>query len=265
VDHSDPRAAQGDEDVLVLCYHALSEDFPAALSVTPQAFEFQIGLLASRGYRGATFSEAALGAGPGKVAAITFDDGYRSVDRLARPILERFGFPATVFVPTAYVGSEGPLSWPGIEQWSNGPHQDELVPMSWPELRALTEAGWEIGSHTVSHPHLTGVDEETLRGELADSRQRCAEMIGACTSIAFPYGDCDARVLDAARDAGYSAAGLLATELGRQDRFACPRIGVYHSDGRRAFRAKVSPTVRRLRESSLWPPIAKLMHRIRRG
>jgi peptidoglycan/xylan/chitin deacetylase (PgdA/CDA1 family) len=252
------------DDLIVLCYHAVSESFPAALSVTPEAFEFQVGLLAERGYRGVTFSEAARGGG-GKRVAVTFDDGYRSVDRLARPILERFGFPATVFVPTDFVGAERPLCWPGIERWSGGPHEAELMPMGWPELRELAAAGWEIGSHTASHPRLTKLDDATLHGELAESRKRCAEMLGACTSIAFPYGDTDARVIAATREAGYSAAGLLASELGGGDGFAWPRIGVYHADSRRAYRAKVSPAVRRLRGSRLWTPLARLLHSLRRG
>ena len=55
--------------------------------------------------------------------AITFDDGYRSVLELALPILEELGVPATLFVPTDYIGSERPMSWPGIERWTGGQHE----------------------------------------------------------------------------------------------------------------------------------------------
>jgi peptidoglycan/xylan/chitin deacetylase (PgdA/CDA1 family) len=253
-------------NLIVLCYHALSEDWNASLSVTPEQFEFQIGLLASRGYRGARFTEAALAEGPGKTVAITFDDGYRSVIELARPILDRHGFPGTVFVPTSHVDTGKPMAWDGIDHWLGGPHEAELMPMSWQQLRSLADDGWEIGSHTLSHRHLPTLRDSELRAELVESRRECASQMGSdCTSIAFPYGDSDARVLREAQAAGYSAAAMLSTQLNRESRFACPRIGVYQVDDRRAFRMKVSPTVRRLRRSRAWMPIAKLLHSIRRG
>lgn len=249
---------------IALCYHAVSEDWPAALSVTPRQFESQIALLAARGFRGVTFTEAATGKASGKVAAVTFDDGYRSVTELARPILDRHGFPATVFVPTRFIDSGQPLAWPGTDRWLGGPHQHELQPMSWEQLRALAAAGWEIGSHTLTHPRLTSLETRELREELVESRGECSERLGSsCASISFPYGDVDDRVLSETRAAGYSAAGLLATQLDRSSPIAFPRIGIYHVDGRVAFRVKVSPTARRLRRSRLWLPIARLLHRVR--
>ena len=129
-------------DVIVLCYHALSPTWEAALSTTPQRFERQLELLVRRGYRGATFGEA-VAAPPGdRVLAVTFDDAYRSVDTLARPILDRLGLPATVFAPTDQIGADGPLRWPGIDHWIGGPHEHELTPMSWAQLRALAGHGW---------------------------------------------------------------------------------------------------------------------------
>src|SRR5207237_7943100 len=89
-------------DVLVLCYHALSPTWKAQLSTTPTRFEGQIALLISRGYNGTTFSKA-LGAfrceaadTPRRLLVVTFDDAYRSVFQLARPILRCLGLEATV-------------------------------------------------------------------------------------------------------------------------------------------------------------------------
>ena len=80
-------------DVLVLCYHAVSSDWEADLSVRPEALESQLALLSGRGYRGATFSRAVTEPPASRTVAVTFDDAYRSVIALARPILEEFGFP----------------------------------------------------------------------------------------------------------------------------------------------------------------------------
>ena len=266
-----PGAAGGADtiapvDPIVLCYHAVSERWPAPLSVTPQAFEFQIRLLAERGYKGATFTEAAHRTDNSKVAAITFDDGFLSVYEHARPILDRYGFPATVFVPTRFMDQDAPLAWPGIDEWLGGPHEAELRGMSAGQLRSLIEAGWEIGSHTLTHPHLTALGDEELREQLVTSRRECAELTGAdCTSIAFPYGDADERVIGEAQAAGYEAAAMLAATLERESQFTCPRVGVYYVDGSWAYRLKVSPTVRRLRRSRAWTPVAWLLHLLRRG
>ncbi len=253
-------------NTIVLCYHAVSERWPAPLSVTPAAFESQIRLLARRGYQGATFTDAARATGGGKLAAVTFDDGFLSVFEAARPILDRYGFPATVFVPTRFMDRPDPMAWEGIDEWLGGPHEPELVPMTREQLRDLVAAGWEIGSHTLTHPHLPALEDDRLREQLRDSRSECAAMTGAeCTSIAFPYGDVDARVIGEAEAAGYEAAAMLATLLDRESRFTCPRIGVYNVDGAWAYRLKVSPTVRRLRRSRAWLPIARLAHSIRPG
>ena len=124
-------------DVVVLCYHAVSPDWPAQMSVTPERFEQQLKLLVGRGYRGATFAQAATAPPHRKTVAVTFDDGLRSVLERAFPLLERLGLPATVFVPTDLVGADEPLSWRGVERWASGPYEDELRPLDWDELRRL--------------------------------------------------------------------------------------------------------------------------------
>ncbi len=245
-------------DVLVLCYHALSPTWEADLSTTPERFERQLALLAGRGYRGVRFSEAVRPGAPGRIVAITFDDAYRSVLELARPILDRFGFPASVFAPTDGVEAGGPLSWAGIDQWLGGPHERELLPMSWAELRSLADAGWEIGSHTASHPHLTQLDDATLADELTRSKAACERhLAGPCGSLAYPYGDVDARVVAAAADAGYETAAALPRRLDSRAPLDWPRVGVYRGDDERRFRMKVSPAVRRLRRSSLWSALER--------
>ena len=58
------------------------------------------------------------------------------------------------------------MAWPGIDQWLGGAHEAELMPMSWDELGRLAEAGWEIGSHSRTHPQLTQLDDESVAHEL---------------------------------------------------------------------------------------------------
>jgi peptidoglycan/xylan/chitin deacetylase (PgdA/CDA1 family) len=242
-------------DLLVLCYHAVSERWPASLSVTPDALERQLRLLSRSGFRGETFHRAISGTTDERTVAITFDDAYLSVLELARPILDDVGFPASVFVPTDYPANSGqPMAWDGIDRWLGGPHELELRPMSWEQLGELADAGWEIGSHTCSHLRLPSLGDQDLSRELSESRATVAERLGRpCVTLAYPYGDHDQRVEEAARVAGYVAAGTLPGRFPHAHRLAWPRIGVYHRDDERRFRMKASAAVRWLRGTRLWP------------
>jgi peptidoglycan/xylan/chitin deacetylase (PgdA/CDA1 family) len=251
-------------DLLVLCYHAVSERWPADLSITPANLEAQLDLLADRGYRGVTFTEAVTNPPQGKAVAVTFDDAYRSVRQFGEPILDRLGWPATVFVPTDFAGTERPMSWPGVDHWAGGEFERELVPMSWEELDGLAGRGWEIGSHTCSHPHLTQLDDAALDEELRRSRSTCEEHLRRpCDSIAYPYGDHDMRVVDAARRAGYRTAGTLPSRMNARDPLRWPRVGIYYGDDLRRFKTKASPLVRGLRASRVWEAADRMRMKLR--
>jgi peptidoglycan/xylan/chitin deacetylase (PgdA/CDA1 family) len=233
-------------DRLVLCYHAISERWDAALSLEPARLERQLAEVVARGYVGATFTEAVMQRRARLTLAVTFDDGFRSVFECALPILARHGLVGTVFVPTGYIAREAKLDWPVLDAWMGGPHERELEPMSWSDVQKLAAAGWEIGSHTVSHPNLARLSDERLAQELSDSRRECEERLGQpCRSIAYPYGAVDRRVMGAARRAGYEAAAALPPRIHRPHRYRWPRVGIWRRDPLRVFQAKLSPLTRR--------------------
>ena len=240
--------ATGVSDVLVLCYHAVSETWTAPLSIEPDRLERQVEELLRRGYTGATFSRAVTDPPARRTLAVTFDDAYQSVIDLALPILQRLRIPASVYVPTDFPDIGKPMSWPGIEEWLGTPHEHELIPASWNSIADLAEIGWEVGSHSCSHPRLTELDDESLSRELADSREVVEERLGRrCTTLAYPYGDVDARVVAAARDAGYREAAALPAGMHPRRPLEWPRVGIYYADRGWRFRLKASPLVRRLR------------------
>jgi peptidoglycan/xylan/chitin deacetylase (PgdA/CDA1 family) len=240
-------------DVLVLCYHAVSPRWEADLSITPEGLDRQVGCLIRRGWRPATFTDAVLGTSPARVLAITFDDAFASVREYAEPILTRRGAPATVFAPTEFMDGGARLAWPGVAHWGQTEFAGELEAMGWDDLRSLSQAGWEIGSHTLTHPHLTTLGDAALARELADSRARCSDELGRdCRSIAYPFGDVDGRVAAAAAIAGYVAGARLSSDLNQKGELQFPRVGIYYGDQWSRFRLKVSGPVRRIRESHLW-------------
>ena len=162
--------------------------------------------------------------------AVTFDDGHASVLEEALPVLARHGLVGTVFPRLDLLGSPGLLSQPGLE--------------------ALVAAGWEVGSHTLTHRDLTTLDDAELERELAGSKRELEALLGRpCRSIAYPRGNADERVLAAAAAAGYEAGAALYGVLVPQGRLAWPRVGVHGREGRVLFRARISRPLRSLRGS----------------
>jgi peptidoglycan/xylan/chitin deacetylase (PgdA/CDA1 family) len=250
-------------DLLILCYHAVSEDWPTELAVSPAQLGAQLRFFARRGYRPATLS-AALARPPGpKTLVVTFDDAYASVLERALPVMSALDVPATVFAPTSYVAAEGALQWDSMKRWLGTAHEGELRCMSWEDLRALAAVGWEIGSHTSTHPKLPSLAGPELAAELSDSKARCeAELQRPCRALAYPFSAYDRCVMDAARAAGYESAVILDNHLaipagslpGRgaaTETFGLLREGVYRRDGKARLWAKTSPLARRMRASRL--------------
>lgn len=240
-------------DSIVLGYHALSPTWPSSLAVTPARLERQVRFLLDRGYRGTTFLDAATSPNE-RTFAVTFDDGYRSVLVEGLPVLERFGIPGTLFPNISYLDAEDLSVGPALRRWLESRHRGELESLTWDEVRFLADKGWEIGSHTVTHPYLTQVGDEELDWELVESKRRLeAELDRPCETLAYPSGDFDARVAAAVDRAGYRLAGALPRRLPTTpEPFAWPRISVSRDDTLLLFAIKVSPTVRRLRQSSSW-------------
>jgi len=226
---------------LVLCYHAVSDTWHHMLSVRAADLERQLRLLIGRGYRPVSALEAV--SGQGKLLHVTFDDAFTSIAS-ALPVLERTGARATVFVCTGYADDGRPLGVPELAD-ELAARPEELRTMTWDELRSLAERGLEIGSHTVSHPHLTALSDAELEHELRSSKQRLEDELGApCRVFAYPFGDCDDRVRTAARAAGYEAAFGLPGDAAWRDRFDVFRVGVWHGESPRRVALKANPLVR---------------------
>jgi peptidoglycan/xylan/chitin deacetylase (PgdA/CDA1 family) len=226
-------AVGSSRDALALCYHVVSVDateHPGA--IRRDVLERQLARLLAHGYRPARFTEAVLEPPARRILAVTFDDAEVSVLEVAAPLLARLGVPGTVFVPTARVGTH--------------------PTMTWDELRALAAAGWEVGAHGHTHAALPPLDDEGLQAELRQPRELLGrELKAPCRSLAYPFGRVDGRVAAAAAAAGYAAAATVAGTFAGATPLTWPRVNVHRDDGDVRFRLKVSPLVRRLRQSPL--------------
>jgi peptidoglycan/xylan/chitin deacetylase (PgdA/CDA1 family) len=129
---------------------------------------------------------------------LTFDDGYQNFADCAWPVLERYGFPATVFAVTGQLGSVA--DWLD-ESFAPAPLMDAHC------LRTLARQGVSVGSHSCSHLRLSALSTPALQRELHDSKARLEDLLGhAVVDFCYPYGDYDARVRDLTAQAGYRLA-----------------------------------------------------------
>jgi peptidoglycan/xylan/chitin deacetylase (PgdA/CDA1 family)/SAM-dependent methyltransferase/GT2 family glycosyltransferase len=189
----------------VLMYHQVAAAGPRALAryrVDPAALDEQLAYLRDAGYRSASPLEwlCAMRSRrplPGRRVLLTFDDGYRSFAEEALPLLERYGFSATVFVVAGAAGRTA--AWDGAAG-------ARLPLLSWDEIEGVRRRGVAVGSHALTHRPLTALRPEDALEELVRSRALLAERTGGeVAELAYPHGEVDDAVEELARRAGYLA------------------------------------------------------------
>lgn len=110
------------------------------------------------------------------VITFTFDDGSETIFTNAFPVLEKYNFPATLYPVTKYIG---------IDSWY----------INWNQVAVLGKRGWEIGSHSHTHPNMTELSDEEIIQELESSTRILREHGFIASSYASPFGEFNERVL----------------------------------------------------------------------
>ena len=171
-------------------------------------FRAQMDYLKASGWQGLSVGQA-LGFPEGHSVTITFDDGSETDLLAAAPILQRVGFKATFFITCGRLGKPGYLSGA--------------------QLKELSEQGFEIGCHSMTHPYLTDLDESGLRHEICDAKSQLEQIIGRPVDhFSCPGGRCDERVVSMARAAGYRtvANSRIQANSRKTDVFALGRVAI---------------------------------------
>ena len=219
----------------ILAYHMVEPRFDwGATRVTPKQFERQIEAVMSKDLGCVTLSEYGRSAKlEERRLAITFDDGYASVYHHAFPVLRAHDIKATVFLIAGYAGQMN--AWDINIGGLRFPHLD------WRQIELLAEAGWEFGSHGMSHRDLTLLTDAELRRELELSRQIIERRSGCHNGwIAYPFGNVNARVWHAAVECGYRSGVVMGSRPAEvPEPYARIRSGIYLFDSRRSFEHKI--------------------------
>lgn len=235
---------------IFLCYHSVADAGPRYLTVTPELFERQIAHFARQGLRTgdlAALAAVAEGRDPGATLFLTFDDGFLDNYETVLPLLREHDLRAFVFVLPPKLDDGAALDWPEVaDDLAASPATMRSV--TWEMAGEMGEGGFEVGSHTLSHPSLPELGDEALREELWDSRSRIVERLGSCDTLAYPFGDWNARVAAAARDCGYKLAFTQPTKIGQRHAtpLSIPRVNVDYRDDEKRLDLKLSPLGRRL-------------------
>jgi peptidoglycan/xylan/chitin deacetylase (PgdA/CDA1 family) len=182
---------------ILLYHHVAPTDDTVQLTVSPEMFEAQMSILHQKGYTSITPKELneAIRCGaplPDRAVVITFDDGHVDNYEYAYPIMEDLGFRGAMYVVANRTATYGFL---GVEQ-----------------LKEMIGQGWEIGSHSLSHPDLTTLSGERLREELLNSKMLLEAELGIeVQSFAYPFGSFTPEMVKKVIGYGYTNAMGLGT------------------------------------------------------
>ncbi len=237
-----PVLTRNVQPIPVLVYHQINaapvKGSPfRSLYVSPAAFARQMRLLKWLGYTG--LSMTALqpylnGEKHGKVAGITFDDGYLNNLQHALPVLARYGFSSTCYAVSSLLGKTNIWDAPiGIAQT---PLMDAA------EIKQWISGGQEIGSHTRSHINLLESGDALCAAQILQGRTELEAAVGVpVRHFCYPYGRYEARHRVMVGNQGF----LTATTTQRSrchagtDMLELPRVPVLRSTSLPMFWLKV--------------------------
>lgn len=228
--------AAGGHGAIALMYHSI---VPGAgtphwnYAVSMQRFRAQLDLLQGEGWHTHRLDELGVKPLPARSVVITFDDGYRDNFAAFNELVRR-GMTASWFIVSRDIGRNAGWQDPGSPQ---------LPLLETSQLREMHAAGMEIGSHSHTHCRLTECDDQLLAAELAHSKSTLDELLDApISSLAYPYGLYDHRVVEAARAAGYHAACTTRTGWAMRDGdpLQIRRVSIYPQDDLCSFARKLT-------------------------
>jgi len=214
----------------ILMYHSIQSEPKKSklrgLSVPTYLFKIQLFILKLLGYQGLSMSGLMpylKGEKTGKVFGITFDDGYLNNYQNALKILLRFKYTATCYIVSNNIG--------GINHWDLEKGVTPKRMMNELEIKNWINKGMEIGSHSLSHVHLTSCNSKALYQEVMTSRSILEEKFNVRVDhFCYPYGDTSKEIVNLVENAGYKTAVTVVRGRAKinSNFFELPRVLMNH-------------------------------------
>lgn len=226
----------------VLMYHRIGESpagADARLWISAETFARHLSWLKRAGVRTLSLDEAyqhwCSGRTPRRAVLLTFDDAFAETLELAAAALRRAGLRAAVFVPAGLIGRPADLG-----PIAAGVTAASAARIVGPDgLRRWVELGFDVGSHSLTHRDLRGLEHQLVRQEVRESKRRLEELLERpVEDFCYPYAHHDELARREVAAAGYRAA--YAGEPPIVERFALPRMMVYPDDSPGRYRRKLS-------------------------
>lgn len=218
----------------ILAYHKVDRKFEWGVTrLYPFQFEQQMRFLKRRGGRVVTLGECLSRNEQDGSTVITFDDAYKELIENAFSIMDCHAFRGTIFVVTDFVGKEN--------IWDVNLGYRTFVHLDWEDLRALVERGYEIGSHSHTHPDLTRISAAMAIEELSISKKILEDRLGIPVRyVSYPFGRYSETVKRIAMECGYEGGVCLSHPFkGSGDPYEIERTSVYVFDTMKSFKAKL--------------------------
>lgn len=219
------------QHIPILMYHSISNYYTSPkfrpCVVSPELFEQHLSYLDQHHYTPVTVTHLAQamaqgGQGlPARPVVLTFDDGYADFYTDALPRLKRYGFAATLYIPTAFVGN--------TSRWLERMGEGMRPLLTWEQVAEISASGIECGAHTHSHPPLDWMPLTRAWDEIVHSKELLEDHLGQpVLSFAYPYGYYSARVKKLVQAAGFvsACAVKLAMSSLRDDPYALARLAI---------------------------------------
>jgi len=171
--------------------------------------------------------------GYGQCLVVTFDDGFKDNIDIAVPILRKHNVPACFFIISDFI-STSPENHVKLADYKTRVFHFNESPtnMTWEDLRQLSNWGFEIGSHTHTHPRLSELSEKDVFEEMEKSKNKIEAEIGLSVKhFAWPWGksqDIPYIYRDFARKLAYAScsSGIRGLCDSGSDVFNLPRHGL---------------------------------------
>ncbi|MCS7180396.1 MAG: polysaccharide deacetylase family protein [bacterium] len=217
---------------MILAYHRINpwyEEEP--LTVNPKNFERQICYLLKRNLKNTSLENYG---DISKKFVVTFDDGFYDNFLFGLPLFKKLNLKPVIFIIAKFINTE--------KIWERYKNRERDRFLTWQEINEMIKENVEIGSHTLTHPHLINISEALAKEEIMDSKKFIEDKIGKEVKyFCYPYGEFNEKLIEIVKLSGYKCAVVTPKrdQKLKWTKFTMKRIGIYGHNNFFVYKLKI--------------------------